>query len=256
MNKGHEYEYKKILPGSLKADRTYQREINQKKVKRIVDDFNPDLFNAPKVSKRSNGDYYVFDGDHSVVAHRRVYGETEPIECKVFYGLTWEEEKDLFVKQNGISSDPTTYEKLRAEYNGGNPDVVDMVNAASEAGVVINLANKSQGYSKCVAAAAAFSAYKMLARKEYISMFSVLNKAWEGEPISFSAGFVFGMAQFFKKYSGQFQPSELIKKLSKESVQYFIREAKNTVGRLGNRYEKEFLKVYNKGRSANIIEAK
>ena len=55
---GHEFEYKQIRPCMINVDRTYQRDLDQNRVARIVKAFNPDVFNEPKVSYR-NGQIMV-----------------------------------------------------------------------------------------------------------------------------------------------------------------------------------------------------
>ena len=135
---GNRFDYVFIEPKFLRADKSYQRDIDHARVDRIVKNWNQNLFNEPKVSKRDDGFYYIFDGDHSVAAHMIKFGKDTPIKCKVYYGLTPEEEMKLFVQQNGISKLPTRVEKLRALNNFNDPDVVDMVESARIAGVTIN----------------------------------------------------------------------------------------------------------------------
>lgn len=255
MKKAHPYDYRLIKSSQLKVDRTYQRRLDENRVAKIVREFEPDLFNEPKVSQRDDGNYYIFNGQHSVGAHKRVYGPDAPIICKVYRGLTWEEEKDLFVKQNGISKDPTTNEKLRAEYEGNNKDVVDMVEAARDANVVVDFGNHLASY-KCVATAALFNTYKKVGRMALTNILSVIGKTWGGESLSFSAGFIGGLAIFFTEHNGMFTIAKLINALSKYSPEYYVREAKELVGRsVPYRYYMVFLRVYNKGKSANKLSA-
>ena len=143
FEKGHPYDYKPINPAAINIDPLYQRELNQGKVNKIAANWNYDLVNEPKLSMRADGKLYVFNGQHTTAAHVLHEGADTPIMCKVYRGLTWEEEKELFIEQNGISSDPTTFQKLRALFNAGDKDVRDMVQAAAEAGVQVTF--KTQG---------------------------------------------------------------------------------------------------------------
>ena len=47
----------------------YQREFDERKVKRIVDNFDERIANEPKLSYR-DGNYYVFDGQHTIAARK------------------------------------------------------------------------------------------------------------------------------------------------------------------------------------------
>lgn len=252
MLKGHETEYKSIKATMLRVDKTYQRDLRQSRVAKIVKEFDPDLVNEPKVSIREDGSYFIFNGQHTVAALKSVYGKDSFINCKVFRGLTWQEEKNLFVKQNGISKDPTTNEKLRAEYNDKNVSVVSMVEAAADAGVTVDFSNK-QGAYKCISTAALYSAYKKVGKTMLTEMLTVLAGAFEGEPLSFSAGFIKGMSEFYKRHYGTFTASKLKKALSSHTPEYYVREAADMNGSMESRFYSIIFRAYNKGKSVGKL---
>lgn len=126
-----------------------------------IKNFNMQVFNEPKVSKRQGSYYYVFDGDHSIAAHKIRFGKDTPIRCKVYYGLTREEEMRLFVAQNGISSNPTRIEKLQALANYEDPKVTEMISTAREIGINVEFRG-SQGQNKILAVDTAYWVYEIL----------------------------------------------------------------------------------------------
>lgn len=70
----------------------YQRGVERKRVELIARDFNEYIVNEPKVSFR-NGRYYVMDGQHTIEGCILLNGgEDRPILCKVYTGLTMEQE--------------------------------------------------------------------------------------------------------------------------------------------------------------------
>ena len=58
-----------------------------------------------------------------------------PIRCKVFYGLTKEDEATLFAIQTGNATCLTAGERLRANLVAENPDALYFVGITSNAGV-------------------------------------------------------------------------------------------------------------------------
>ena len=89
----------------LETDSSYQRKIDAARVERIVNSFDPRLANEVKVSFR-DGKFYVFDGAHTLSALKRIHGEeTFMVDCKVYYGLSYEDEAYLFALQSGESKD-------------------------------------------------------------------------------------------------------------------------------------------------------
>ena len=95
------YEYKRMPAAWLETDSSYQRKIDAARVERIVNSFDPRLANEVKVSFR-DGKFYVFDGAHTLSALKRIHGEeTFMVDCKVYYGLSYEDEAYLFALQSG-----------------------------------------------------------------------------------------------------------------------------------------------------------
>ena len=76
--------------------------------------------NEPKVSFR-NGQFIVTDGQHTIEGRiLRNGGKDLPILCKVYTGMTVEQEALLFAEQNGFSAPLTAGIKLRAKVVGGD----------------------------------------------------------------------------------------------------------------------------------------
>ena len=99
----------------------YQRLLRTEKVASIAENFSEYIANDPKVSFR-DGRYYVFDGQNTVEARRACNGGKDlPIRCKVFLGLSKEDEATLFALQTGISTCLTAGERLRANLVAKKP---------------------------------------------------------------------------------------------------------------------------------------
>ena len=82
----------------------YQRGVERKRVELIAAHFNEYVANEPKVSFR-NGQFIVTDGQHTIEG--RIFrngGKDLPILCKVYTGMTVEQEALLFAEQNGFSA--------------------------------------------------------------------------------------------------------------------------------------------------------
>ncbi len=80
----------------------YQRGVERKRVELIAAHFNEYVANEPKVSFR-NGQFIVTDGQHTMEGRiLRNGGKDLPILCKVYTGMTVEQEALLFAEQNGF----------------------------------------------------------------------------------------------------------------------------------------------------------
>ena len=84
---------------NLKVD-GYQRPLDPNRVKYIAEHFKPSLVRLPIVSKRSNGDLYIIDGNHTVNGAKLFGWKT--ILVQYHTGLTVEEEALEFEELNRV----------------------------------------------------------------------------------------------------------------------------------------------------------
>lgn len=250
---GHYFEHKNIVPSVLNVDPIYQRNLNQVWVKRICDHWDFDRVRTPWVSMREDGSLYIVDGQHTVAAWQIMCGPNTPILCKVYRGLTYDEEVTMFLNQAKDVHPVSKLTLLNSMYQTGDVDVNDMVRAASEAGVEVKFESGGPAFGRCVAAVALYQMWKTLSRRDFVEALQVITAAWQGQKESYAAGIIKGMTNIYKKYKGQFKPIEMRKALSKNSPNYYIREAKDMVGSEAVRYEKLFLRAYNGRKSANKL---
>lgn len=252
--KGHEFEYKYLRPSQIVADPLYQRPLDQRRVEKIANEFSGDLFNEPKVSYR-DGKYWVFNGQHSLAAWRYYHNnEDKPVFCKVFKGMTWLEECDAFMKQNGLSKDPTTNEKLHAAFNSKDPDVVDMVEKAKMCGFDVNF-SMCKTPTRIIALSALFRAYKAIGGEAFLDMMTAIKEAWYGDIDAVSQQIISGMAAFYKAYGGNFKRDALVTALKHTTPARIIANGKSFTNRT-NTYTREIVKEYNKKRHYRLDESK
>lgn len=251
---GHEFEFKAIRPSQMKVDRLYQRELDQKRVEKIAREWDGDLMNEPKISYR-DGQYWVFNGQHTTAAWRAInHGEDKPINCKVFKGMTWLEECDAFVKQNGISKDPTTNDKLKAANNSKDPEVVDMVQKAKLCGFVVDF-SMSKTPTRIVATSALFRAYKSIGSEAFLDMLTAIKEAWYGDIDAICAQIITGLATFYKTYGGNFTREKLVEALKDTTPARIIARGKADSKR-SNTYTREIVKQYNHRKKYRLDENK
>lgn len=247
------YEYRKMNTKELMVDDLYQRDIDPKRIARMVKNYDPCLVNAIKVSYR-DGKYFIFDGRHTSVAEKTVRGKGKDVvvDCKVFTGLTRLDEMELFVAQNGESAPVPVLAKLKALYNFGDPDVTGMVGAAQCAGVRVDF-TKGQATNKVSAVGTLLKIYMRNPRDKYIDMLSMIRNAWQGVPDSFVREILTGVELFYSKYYGDFNTKDLSKSLSKVAPVQIVREGKS-IGTAAANYARVILRYYNTGRTKHRLE--
>lgn len=252
--KGHEFDFVNLRPSQIKVDPLYQRPLDQKRVAQIVKEWNGDLVNEPKVSYR-DGQYWIFNGQHTTAAWQHLHcGMDKPILCKVYKGMTWLEECEAFMEQNGLSKDPTTNEKLNAAFNSKNPDVVDMVEKCELCGFVVDF-KASKTPTRIVATGALFRAYKRLGGEAFLDMMTAIKEAWYGDMDAICAQIITGLSTFYKTYDGNFTREKLVASLKCVTPSKIIARGKNDTKR-SNTYTREIVREYNKKKKYRLDESK
>ena len=222
----------------------YQRHLNANRVKRIAAEFDERIANAPKVSYR-NGHYYVFDGQHTIAARKLRNNNCDlDILCKVYSGLTEQEEALLFAQQTGISAPLTAGAKLRAKIHGGNPEAIAFQSATQRAGFGLSF-NQSHAKWKIACIATAFAEYRQHGERIYTDALRVLAEAWEGDIDSLRSEVLQGVVRFVALYDHEYDPIRLIKQLKRISPLTIYRSGQAMSGPNYQKYMHQILKVYN-----------
>lgn len=137
----------------LTAVSQYQRQTDMHRVREIVANFDERIANEPKVSYR-DGKYFVFDGQHTLLARMILNGGHVPVLCKVYYDLSAEDEAYLFATQTGYSGKLTSGEKLRARAFSKDHTAIDFIEANRQSGIDASLSNSTGQYRlRCISTA-------------------------------------------------------------------------------------------------------
>lgn len=145
----------------------YQRGVQRKRVEMIAADFNEYVANEPKVSFR-NGKYYVVDGQHTIEGRiLRNGGKDLPILCKVYTGLTMEQEALFFAEQNGHSAPLTAGIKLRAKVVGGDAPSKAFLAATNRVGLAFNYDSLQLSDYRISCVGTALKLYNQMGEKIY-----------------------------------------------------------------------------------------
>lgn len=220
----------------------YQRGLQDSRAARIADDFNEYVANEPKVSFRG-GKYYVFDGQHTVEARKLLNGGKDLyVLCKVYTGLTEEQEARLFAIQTGIAAPLTAGIKLRANVFSGEPISEKFLRATQESGLTIDYSQQYGDYRiGCVGTA--LSEYKRVGETLYRETLQIIVEAWEGQQDSLRAEVLIGMMRFVELYHGEFDRDRLIRTLKNIHPISIYRDGQaNLTGLPG--YKKYLLPIY------------
>ena len=187
---------------------------------------------------------YILDGQNTVEARRTCNGGMElPIRCKVFYGLTKEDEATLFAIQTGNATCLTAGERLRANLVAENPDALYFVGITSNAGVEFAYDGIRAPW-KIYCIETAYELYKQYGCERYVEMLHIINEAWKGNVDSYLAGVIRGVARFISVYEGEYSRERLVQQLARHP-KTITQLAQKDTGSSANRHMRQILRIYN-----------
>lgn len=235
---------------------TYQRPLDEALVRKIVAHWNPNLMNLPKVSHR-DGKYYVFDGQHTIEALKlKNNGKDLDVPCRIYSGMTYEDEARLFAAQNGISKNVTTMQKLRALYEAKDPDVVRVTDIVIEYGYTDPIKNNSSNcHTGFRTLPSALKIYEKCGEGRLRQVLKVITGAWGNDKDGCRSGILNGINIVLSLYMGEFKEADLINSLKRVSPVKLFADAKADTAHSGaNRFAYQIVRLYNKKKQYRLDE--
>lgn len=226
----------------LVSNQEYQRNLSWCHVKKAVENFDLNQVNPIKVSRR-NGINYVFNGQHTAEIIALASGSRDtPVWCMIYDDLDYSTEADIFANQMKNVKPLLPYEIFNANCEAGS-DTELLIRGLVES---YDLKISPGGAPGCICAVSALETifqkygYEMLDR-----VLKLIIMAWEGEPKSFSANMMNGLARFLYAYSDKISDEIFKEKLGEVSIKELTKTAKERrAGSLG--FAEAMLIVYNK----------
>lgn len=204
-----------LYTGRLTSGLAYQRPVNPKEVDRLIREWDDRLFDPIIVSFRE-GKFYVVDGQHRIAALRKMNnGNGVMVKCKVYSGLTYEQEADLCYKLDKAKKRLSLSQSTNALAESGTDAEVAEVKRLVESGGFVWALGKSHGKTgEIVSTRALMNAYRQLTAPTFSRMLSLMWGAWQGDPRSLTASVISGMALFVKTYGTELDDKAFVKRLS------------------------------------------
>lgn len=203
---------KMMLPVDILNVDKYQKRIRENIVRKIVNDFKPSSVGVIHVSKRKDGTYWIFDGQHRHEAYKRM--GTKYADCLVFEGMSYQEEVEAFNKHQD-SSKPTPYERFMGEYYAENPKHKDIIFILGRHNLELNNAS---GTGRIIAVNAVVQIYERGGPHALDAVLRIIKSSFGLHTTVFQRPNLFGMYKFINTFDGQYDEKSLIRKLKKSGL--------------------------------------
>ena len=216
-----------ISSASLCSGLDYQRAISREEVMRLVRDWDERLFQPLTVSFR-DGHFNVVDGQHRLTAmHEMNHGKDVMVLCRVYTGLTYEEEADMYYRLDQGKKPLSMAESVKARMESGqDPEINEIQRLMKFRGFTWAVDKSSDNQHRFTATSAVLRAYKLLGASLFDRMLVLLDRTWGGNPDSLNAYMVSGTALFLKTYETEMNDNVFIQRLSSVDPAEIVRRSK------------------------------
>jgi hypothetical protein len=222
--KAHSLERKSInewIPvAELRIDPEGQRKLCKAWVKEKAKNFDPDKMGLIVVNRRSDGSYYVMDGQHRVAVILELGWDDQLVECELYEGLSPQEEALKFLGRNDKRS-VQPYDNFRVRLRAKEPIACDIRNIVGGQGLkVSNNGDGAASVSAVVALERIYRGAKISQKdgpKALEDSLKIIIESWGKESSNFAGMLLEGIGLVRLRYGSKIDNSVLVKKLAKMS---------------------------------------
>ena len=103
----HSYQRSEVALGSITVNEKAQRQLREHRVAELTANLDLDMIGEPVLNFVAEDRYHVIDGQHRIEALKRFLGdgwEKAKIPCRVYKGLSEQEEADMFDRLDNVLS--------------------------------------------------------------------------------------------------------------------------------------------------------
>lgn len=204
----------------LSIDESYQKPLDENHVNKIVSKFDPVGVGYIHVSKRDDGSYYVFDGQHRVAAFRRL-GKSK-IRGIIYEGMSIVEESKGYDFYNTIKRQ-NPLDKEKALLNALDRDALIRKEIVGSLGLEIDY-YRTHKTDKIQAVGAIIRIYEKGQEGDLKTVLRILKNSYGVHKTHFQAMIMLGIHRFIKEYRFDYEERWLINRLKKFGLNELLTE--------------------------------
>lgn len=220
-----------LYVNQLKTDESYQSPVNESQVNKITKNFNPDFLHTIVVAQRENGDLYILDGQHRVVALKRI-GFKE-VEAVVHTRMSMEEEAEMYRMLNERPT-KSPNAKAKAELQAGYPVAIAIDSCVKGQELEVDYDKEKLAERKIGAYSTLKRIYKKFGEENLSLTLHLIKFSFGTKSKYFSAVMMEGVSKFIAIYKDKIDTDKLIHRMQSTGFEKFVNKC--------SKYESSFSK--------------
>lgn len=203
-------EIRQLPVSGLIVDPNVQRSPDRGRAAKMAENLDLNAIGIVTVSKRANGSYHVIDGQHRVEALRLAGGEEEKVTCRVFEGLTLEDEARMFRLLNNTVK-LTAIDRFRVRVVEGEPVAAGINETLARHGWKIMLASGEAAFSAVAAAERIYNRDPAALERAIVTV----TRAWGHDSAGTDGRLFEGLGMVLARYGSAVDDTELVERLAR-----------------------------------------
>ncbi len=201
-----------VTIGEMFVDYTYQRKPLDKKIKRIVKNFDPNLLGVITCSMREDNSLAIIDGSHRYHAMIAMGMTKTSVNALVYFGLSIEDEAYIFALTNKEHTKPTPSQIFKAGIVSGDSIVVGINSIIEKVGADIS---EGPGKNKVRAVSTLRKVYNNAGADVLTKTLETLRDAFPNDNESFHGQLVSAIGCIYHRYGKIVDQKRLTQQLSR-----------------------------------------
>lgn len=246
-----------IRVNDLIVDSRYQRPLNQRRVRTIATEFDPDAVGMLYVSIRSDNTKVILDGQHRKASLVAMGWGDQLVPCFAYRNLTLEDEARIFRIMNESRARPTSIDLFRTKIAERDPKALDIQAILGANGLRIGYST-DPGWFRAVSGAQ--KVYDTAGRDTFRKVIETIHGSWPSysDPWACSSDMMLGLGLMYAEYESGIDMARLVTRLSVETPANLIGKAKSLRASLGGSVPTNvaitLIALYNKGMRSKRLE--
>ena len=216
-----------LCTSQLTARADFQRPISERKVRRIAKVFDETRMRPIQVAD-VDGTLYIWDGQHTAAAARVANGDKDLLVPCIVNKMTYEEAAQHAADQYKNNTRLTPLEIFNAEVEAADPSALNIMRILNKHGITLKTVYRENSTS-------AINVIKRVCAYSFYDLDETLRlicETWDGDEGRLKGDVINAVHKFCITYRGVYKEKDFIKKVGSKSIDYYIRESKNSLNKV------------------------
>ena len=190
-----------------------QRPFNERWAKQIAQDFDPDKFDPPVITKPNGvGFYHIVEGQHRVNAAKIAFGESEQLLCRMVNVDEPARAAEIWLGINSGRKAIQPVQRFLVAVTAGREPETEINNLVLKLGYHISLSKADHGIT---AVSSLIEVHRKFGTMVLKAVLMTLDKTWQGDPAAFSGELIRGYASFINEFHSYIDHKRLFEVIAK-----------------------------------------